>query len=94
MILTSAALNPISSFLLFFCIFICSVFFPVIIGCVCYFVLNLADLLDYFFLFRLLKSLFRLYSMLYEEKQVISVCSASVGKCFFFYKFNLKLITS
>lgn len=51
------------------------------------FVLTLAVyMLDYFLLFRLLNSLFRLYSMLHEEKQVIGVCSASVGKCFF-YKF-------
>lgn len=48
--------------------------------CLLPFVLKLAvSLLDYFILFRLLNSLFRLYSMLHEEKQVIGVCSASVG---------------
>lgn len=37
MILTSAALNPLSCFFVSFCIFICSVLIsPVIMGCVCY----------------------------------------------------------
>lgn len=87
MILTSAALNPLSC-----CFFFSPLLYfhllcfphPVIMGCVCYLCVEVGNsLLDYFFLLRLLKSLFRLYSMLHEEKQVIGVRSASVGKCFF-----------
>lgn len=62
MILTSAALNPLSCFCFPFCIFSCSVppFLPRHHGlCLFPFVLKLAvSLLDYFILFRLLNSLF------------------------------------
>lgn len=89
MILTSAALNPLSCFFCFPFVFSFAVFLPPPTpsswAVFVIFVLKLAvSWLDYFILFRLLNSLFRLYSMLHEEKQVIGVCSASVGKCFFF----------
>lgn len=71
-----------------FLVFLCFVFLS-LLAVFCYLCVEVGSLLaGFFYSFQATKkSLFRLYSMLHKEKQVIGICSASVEKCFFFFLF-------
>lgn len=63
-------------------------FFPVITGCVCYLCVDVGTLFAWlFYSVQATKQSIQIVFYVTQGKQVIGVCSASVGKCFFFYKF-------